>query len=164
MLDVDLCSIFVSFCSLYCLMIRRTPRATRTHPLFPYTPLFPSVCQRFPRTADAGLAHAPKQQPYVADHDRHQRHHLEHRHAIAAVAAHAPVQHQPAADDAHHHDPEQHPDQSDVQAHVAVEDVAELMRDHALQLVAVRSEEHTSELQSLMRISYAVFCLKKKIT
>src|SRR3546814_7053827 len=27
---------------------------------------------------------------------------------------------------------------------------------------AVRSEEHTSELQSLMRISYAVFCLKKK--
>src|SRR3546814_3360215 len=28
--------------------------------------------------------------------------------------------------------------------------------------VDVRSEEHTSELQSLMRISYAVFCLKKK--
>src|SRR3546814_4142645 len=27
---------------------------------------------------------------------------------------------------------------------------------------AVRSEEHTSELQSLMRISYAVYCLKKK--
>src|SRR3546814_1223328 len=33
-------------------------------------------------------------------------------------------------------------------------------RPHA---VAKRSEEHTSELQSLMRISYAVFCLKKKI-
>src|SRR3546814_5758820 len=29
-------------------------------------------------------------------------------------------------------------------------------------LIAGRSEEHTSELQSLMRISYAVFCLKKK--
>src|SRR3546814_7002565 len=29
---------------------------------------------------------------------------------------------------------------------------------------AIRSEEHTSELQSLMRISYAVFCLKKKNT
>src|SRR3546814_6998264 len=29
---------------------------------------------------------------------------------------------------------------------------------------ALRSEEHTSELQSLMRISYAVFCLKKKKT
>src|SRR3546814_7564603 len=30
------------------------------------------------------------------------------------------------------------------------------------QIIAARSEEHTSELQSLMRISYAVFCLKKK--
>src|SRR3546814_2149392 len=30
------------------------------------------------------------------------------------------------------------------------------------QIVDQRSEEHTSELQSLMRISYAVFCLKKK--
>src|SRR3546814_3294773 len=29
-------------------------------------------------------------------------------------------------------------------------------------LLSFRSEEHTSELQSLMRISYAVFCLKKK--
>src|SRR3546814_3050248 len=29
--------------------------------------------------------------------------------------------------------------------------------------IQARSEEHTSELQSLMRISYAVFCLKKKI-
>src|SRR3546814_7724061 len=33
-----------------------------------------------------------------------------------------------------------------------------VMKDH------IRSEEHTSELQSLMRISYAVFCLKKKNT
>src|SRR3546814_9430788 len=32
---------------------------------------------------------------------------------------------------------------------------------HDESLQAVRSEEHTSELQSLMRISYAVFCLKK---
>src|SRR3546814_6278470 len=32
----------------------------------------------------------------------------------------------------------------------------------ALQEKVARSEEHTSELQSLMRISYAVFCLKKK--
>src|SRR3546814_9909938 len=31
-------------------------------------------------------------------------------------------------------------------------------------LSQIRSEEHTSELQSLMRISYAVFCLKKKTT
>src|SRR3546814_5470966 len=32
-----------------------------------------------------------------------------------------------------------------------------------IRLKELRSEEHTSELQSLMRISYAVFCLKKKI-
>src|SRR3546814_1015214 len=31
-------------------------------------------------------------------------------------------------------------------------------------MLSNRSEEHTSELQSLMRISYAVFCLKKKTT
>src|SRR3546814_8789326 len=35
-------------------------------------------------------------------------------------------------------------------------------RDPARRRDAPRSEEHTSELQSLMRISYAVFCLKKK--
>src|SRR3546814_3424441 len=34
--------------------------------------------------------------------------------------------------------------------------------DRAVRHRARRSEEHTSELQSLMRISYAVFCLKKK--
>src|SRR3546814_9990310 len=39
-----------------------------------------------------------------------------------------------------------------------VEDAADLGEEHA----DVRSEEHTSELQSLMRSSYAVFCLKKK--
>src|SRR3546814_3576586 len=35
-------------------------------------------------------------------------------------------------------------------------------RDLPLRIYENRSEEHTSELQSLMRISYAVFCLKKK--
>src|SRR3546814_4785803 len=41
--------------------------------------------------------------------------------------------------------------------------VDEAAVDHGvLHLQAMRSEEHTSELQSLMRISYAVFCLKKK--
>src|SRR3546814_6612782 len=41
--------------------------------------------------------------------------------------------------------------------------LAETMVKGGLTVVAMfRSEEHTSELQSLMRISYAVFCLKKK--
>src|SRR3546814_1723466 len=40
-----------------------------------------------------------------------------------------------------------------------------LIRPDAARVVdRLRSEEHTSELQSLMRISYAVFCLKKKKT
>src|SRR3546814_3251512 len=42
-------------------------------------------------------------------------------------------------------------------------DVAAQAREAALEaLIRHRSEEHTSELQSLMRISYAAFCLKKK--
>src|SRR3546814_9840205 len=37
-----------------------------------------------------------------------------------------------------------------------------MMEHDCLRIFGARSEEHTSELQSLMRISYAVFCLKKK--
>src|SRR3546814_3035184 len=42
--------------------------------------------------------------------------------------------------------------------------LAEFFRDVLKLNVVGRSEEHTSELQSLMRISYAVFCVKKKST
>src|SRR3546814_1393584 len=42
------------------------------------------------------------------------------------------------------------------------EDPVILLLPHVAAPYRVRSEEHTSELQSLMRISYAVFCLKKK--
>src|SRR3546814_1989724 len=40
---------------------------------------------------------------------------------------------------------------------------AHFLREVGLKMGQTRSEEHTSELQSLMRISYAVFCLKQKI-
>src|SRR3546814_5764628 len=40
---------------------------------------------------------------------------------------------------------------------------AESLDPLVIAIAGARSEEHTSELQSLMRISYAVFCLKKKI-
>src|SRR3546814_5960024 len=69
---------------------------------------------------------------------------LAHGLVVPEVAALDPVD--PAAGAAHH----QHP------AHAA--DLGKRRVDVGLQ----RSEEHTSELQSLMRISYAVFCLKKK--
>src|SRR3546814_8082911 len=48
------------------------------------------------------------------------------------------------------------------QLELLVEDHAELLRGPEIEFAAGRSEEHTSELQSLMRISYADFCLKKK--
>src|SRR3546814_2435783 len=41
-------------------------------------------------------------------------------------------------------------------------DLAELVQEEVRRRAPDRSEEHTSELQSLMRSSYAVFCLKKK--
>src|SRR3546814_2968853 len=56
----------------------------------------------------------------------------------------------------------------DIDAAVTVPDLSEhgerradACGDGGDPLLALRSEEHTSELQSLMRISYAVFCLKK---
>src|SRR3546814_6319433 len=42
------------------------------------------------------------------------------------------------------------------------DDAAKAVQTKYKPLIDKRSEEHTSELQSLMRISYAVFCLKKK--
>src|SRR3546814_7203033 len=52
------------------------------------------------------------------------------------------------------------------QLHLTLRFIGEVDRHRADEIAAalatVRSEEHTSELQSLMRISYAVFCLKKK--
>src|SRR3546814_3597380 len=47
---------------------------------------------------------------------------------------------------------------------LSAETVVEVARNRELNRQSFRSEEHTSELQSLMRISYAVFCLKKKTT
>src|SRR3546814_4902299 len=47
---------------------------------------------------------------------------------------------------------------------IADEQIAAPIVIVGLPRTGTRSEEHTSELQSLMRISYAVFCLKKKIT
>src|SRR3546814_5008313 len=55
-------------------------------------------------------------------------------------------------------DPTVHP----VNLHKDGEFAARISRRSTYWLQQRRSEEHTSELQSLMRISYAVFCLKKK--
>src|SRR3546814_1489685 len=45
-----------------------------------------------------------------------------------------------------------------------IETFGDLSFDTPNEMVEIRSDEHTSELQSLMRSSYAIFCLKKKTT
>src|SRR3546814_2088339 len=116
------------------LMIQRTPRSTRTDTLFPYTTLFRSRARREP---DAALR-------FVAAELQHQAAGAgEVRDTAAARPGREGLQRDAAQ--RRQRDPGRLPD-----AHVrrAVE--------------GVRSEEHTSELQSLMRISYAGCCLKKK--
>src|SRR3546814_4151854 len=93
-------------------MIRRPPRSTRTHTLFPHTTLFRSFFRQ--RGGRAGL------------------------HAGAAGNAFGG---------------------EEILGHAG-----RYLGIEAARLDGQRSEEHTSELQSLMRISYAVFCLKKKNT
>src|SRR3546814_7869862 len=121
-------------------MIRRPPRSTRTDTLFPYTTLFRSGLER------------PA---------------LEGVQFVRRAVGEGIVRHEAVADD----------------AGLGADHLAELDRQggrdrnrprHVVIVVQraglprriehTRSEEHPSEIQSLMRISYAVFCLKKKTT
>src|SRR3546814_3483942 len=109
-------------------MIRRPPRSTRTHTLFPYTTLCRSDRPRRQLTSPDGAA----VELTGAEFD-----------LLVSLCDNA-------------------------QRVIARERLIELSRtrlgdssDRSID-VLIRSEEHTSELQSLMRISYAVFCLKKK--
>src|SRR3546814_2040491 len=71
---------------------------------------------------------------------------------------------QPAqAEEAAHHEGERYEvDRDRHRIVVEVEAEQHVIVGQAVEAAGRRSEEHTSELQSLMRISYAVFCLKKK--
>src|SRR3546814_5499298 len=138
-------------------MIRRPPRSTRTDTLFPDTTLFrsePLVAVRrrvgegvqrlgvLDDAADEIKAHVRKPGIAVAREqrlalfpDREMR-----VHAAAIIVL----------------------DRLGHEGRGLAIGVRDLVHDIFVDLHA-RSEEHTSELQSLMRISYAVFCLKKKI-
>src|SRR3546814_10177250 len=96
--------------SIFCLMIRRPPRSTRTDTLFPFTTLFRSIPWLF--LQGRGCTTRPLAGTRIG---------------AGTLAAHG---------------------QTTLMAHAPIS--------------SQRSEEHTSELQSLMRSSYAVFCLKKK--
>src|SRR3546814_7632716 len=117
-------------------MIPRPPRSTRTYTLFPYTTLFRSVYER----ASVHL-HGPSKLSFLNELRQFKL---------------KPGYDQLIEDD----------------TAATREKIGQLKRNiEALRAVLMildkylhfqRSEEHTSELQSLMRISYAVFCLKKK--
>src|SRR3546814_2921513 len=119
-------------------MIRRPPRSTRTDTLFPYTTLFRS--SRFDQGARSRRAIA------LGGHA------LSRRLGAGAAPGRALAVRGAAV-------PARARDQS-LRA-LPDRDRHPSRRDDRPQLLH-RSEEHTSELQSLMRISYAVFCLKKK--
>src|SRR3546814_14742892 len=125
----------VSFvCCIVFLMRRRPPRSTRTDTLFPYTTLFRSRPE-----VGAARGAAPDEEA---------------RERVRAIARGAPdgvrtARHLRHLRQCRHARP-----------------LRDLRRSAPRRAQPVRrrgrSEEHTSELQSLMRISYAVFCLKKK--
>src|SRR3546814_7645790 len=121
-------------------MIRRPPRSTRTDTLFPYTTLFRSQDRKTEETQPVGGV----DQALIEMHNLRGR-----QHAVFC----------------------QHPEASAECIGPMLERKREFRacRQGTLSSLiarrsptAMRSEEHTSELQSLMRSSYAVFCLKKK--
>src|SRR3546814_8531109 len=129
-------------------MIRRPPRSTRTDTLFPYTTLFRSgdrdevgaFLERIPVAPEFREGQPPQRRVVLVQH--------------------------PLLDDGgvgeltgeRQFAPDRRQDAFLVQKRALPHKVdAEVIEE-------IRSEEHTSELQSLMRISYAVFCLKKKKT
>src|SRR3546814_9481456 len=135
-------------------MIRRPPRSTRTDTLFPYTPLFRSgstgeAASLFNTEYDALLRAAVEELgghlPVVSGTGMsNTTMTIEQTRRAAPLGPDAALVVTP---------PYVRPTQAGLLAHFrAVADAGE------------RSEEHTSELQSLMRNSYAVFCLKKQNT
>src|SRR3546814_8340575 len=136
-------------------MIRPPPRSTRTDPLSPYTPLSRSVCR--PESRVPALLRQRGTEPRQLGTNR-------------AIDDHVAGSDYRAADQCRV--------ERGFNRHVAAKTPGQRLPDlldlrviqrsggshgslhHAILLG--RSEEHTSELQSLMRISYAVFCLKKK--
>src|SRR3546814_7325669 len=123
-------------------MIRRPPRSTRPDTLFPYTTLFRSDQQ-----PSAGIA-----AQFPGDDDRHCE-----RRRIGADRGRRGERQGDGRD-------EERKRAARKKTGHGARSIRAMPAVKAVRIVGAltRSEEHTSELQSLMRISYAVFCLKKK--
>src|SRR3546814_3903190 len=123
-------------------MIRRPPRSTRTYTLFPYTTLFRSVLSPFQRTYLTEFCSTAKflystyrllTATILCNMANSERLRLnKNQHVVKNLLS--------KGDD---------------------KKVVEAMM-HVIEYMNTRSEEHTSDLQSLMSISYAVSCLNKK--
>src|SRR3546814_4078089 len=130
-------------------MIRRPPISTRTDTLFPYTTPFRSaIYGRFTGKAELLLAaieaHSDNELDTLFNEHRFQGKVTD---ILTTVGSHLVT------------------DSLDAGGALLLEAFVAARRDPEVRRLVqgvLRSEEHTSELQSLMRISYAVFCLKKK--
>src|SRR3546814_9825620 len=119
-------------------MIRRTPRSTRTDTLLPYTTLFRPEGGKMPehdlQSQLEELRYQLAQDTPLTDEERA---------SLQAIA-------------------------QDIEVRLATQGSTDhndsLVDCVNLAVERFRSEEHTSELQSIMRISYAVYCLKKTQT
>src|SRR3546814_2711831 len=122
-------------------MLRRPPRSTLPYTLFPYTTLFRSVAPPSTPSDDTARAETGPRAP-------------------ASIAA----PHAPRGDSRGRDRPvATRADQGDARRTTRGRPLRPARTGSAAGRPRTgRSEEHTSELQSLMRISYAVFCLKKK--
>src|SRR3546814_5664991 len=133
-------SCYHSICVFFFLMIRRPPRSTRTDTLFPYTTLFRSLsCARNRcrcRVIRSMLSRWTACIPMMLRIATH----------LGAFFSFQTIG-------------------SSISRRGVERSAAQLLigeRRAGTRMISCRSEEHTSELQSLMRISYAVFCLKKQ--
>src|SRR3546814_2790286 len=114
-------------------MIRRPPRPTRTDTLFPYTTLFRSPCTIVVYKSCILRLGGNMATP------------------VYSKIVRTPVML-----------PESANARTQAMADAGYVSAAWIIRKAVVQFPDERSAEHTSELQSLMRISYAVFCLQKK--
>src|SRR3546814_10715048 len=121
-------------------MIRRPPRSTRTDTLFPYTTLFRSLLVQLVQELTAGQVDSPGVGSHALGPSNERAVRIELQVIQVTLGS--------------------IPGLKDWEASgltVRIVDVPQGVGPEGF----FRSEEHTSELQSLMRISYAVFCLKK---
>src|SRR3546814_1794881 len=132
-------------------MIRRPPRATRTDTLFPYTTLFRALFARVRAGRHGRRTRSLRAKPM---------HSLSSRLLLLTAAFVMLAEVAVFAPSVARFRVNWFEDKLRA-AHLAIL-ALDATPDRMVSEMLRRSEEHTSELQSLMRISYAVFCLKKK--